>query len=89
MDEPAIAKVIFTSEDRVRAAIHTFNADSFDSLYPATRGPPSGVHTRAASGDQAPRNNNVEVAYVPTNTSWMNRIEAQFTALHYFTLVHP
>ena len=30
--------------------------------------------------------NNVELAYVPTNASWMNRIEAQFTALRYFTL---
>ena len=30
--------------------------------------------------------NNVEIAYTPTNTSWLNRIEAQFTALRYFTL---
>jgi transposase len=30
--------------------------------------------------------NNVELAYVPTNASWMNRIEAQFAALRYFTL---
>lgn len=30
--------------------------------------------------------NNVEIAYTPTNSSWMNRIEAQFTALRYFTL---
>ncbi len=30
--------------------------------------------------------NNVELAYVPTNTSWLNRIEAQFQALRYFTL---
>ena len=30
--------------------------------------------------------NNVEMAYVPTNASWMNRIEAQFQALRYFTL---
>jgi transposase len=29
---------------------------------------------------------NVELAYVPTNASWMNRIEAQFQALRYFTL---
>ncbi|MCX4418484.1 hypothetical protein O1M63_45260 [Streptomyces mirabilis] len=25
-------------------------------------------------------------AYTPTNSSWLNRIEAQFTALRYFTL---
>jgi transposase len=30
--------------------------------------------------------NNVELSYVPTNASWLNRIEAQFTALRYFTL---
>jgi hypothetical protein len=30
--------------------------------------------------------NNVELAYVPTNASWLNRIEYQFTALRYFTL---
>ncbi|MFD5140705.1 transposase [Streptomyces sp. NPDC058378] len=30
--------------------------------------------------------NNVEIAYTPTNSSWLNRIEGQFTALRYFTL---
>ncbi|MFG2865374.1 IS630 family transposase [Streptomyces sioyaensis] len=30
--------------------------------------------------------NNVEIAYTPTNSSWLSRIEAQFTALRYFTL---
>jgi transposase len=30
--------------------------------------------------------NNIELAYTPTNASWLNRIEAQFTALRYFTL---
>jgi DDE superfamily endonuclease len=29
--------------------------------------------------------NNVELAYVPTNASWLNRIEAQFQALRYFS----
>jgi hypothetical protein len=28
----------------------------------------------------------VELAYVPTNASWLDRIEAQFTALGYFTV---
>ncbi len=36
-------------------------------------------------GDWA-KTNNVEIAYTPTNSSWLNRIEAQFTALRYFTL---
>src|SRR6201982_3832053 len=30
--------------------------------------------------------NNVEIAYTPTNPSWLNRVEAQFTALRYFAL---
>ena len=38
MDVPAIAKIAFTSEDRVREVIHNFNADGFDSLAPSTRG---------------------------------------------------
>ena len=179
MDVPAIAKVAFTSEDRVRDVIRNFNADGFDSLYPKYRGghPPKftlrqreikkvakskpaehdlpfstwslakladflvaegvvddisheglrvllraeGVtfqrlKTWKASKD--PRYaakkariaiicdnfsphlttrrdarvgtwaaaNNVETAYTPTNSSWLNRIEAQFTALRYFTL---
>ncbi|WP_433244952.1 hypothetical protein ACQPYK_42560 [Streptosporangium sp. CA-135522] len=29
---------------------------------------------------------NVEITYTPTNSSWLNRIEAQFTALRYFAL---
>lgn len=32
------------------------------------------------------KENNVELAYVPTNASWLNRIEAQFAALRYFAL---
>ena len=39
--------------------------------------------TRVGDWAQA---NNVELAYVPTNASWLNRIEAQFQALRYFTL---
>ena len=35
---PAIAKVAFTSEDRVRDVIRNFNADGFGSLYPKYRG---------------------------------------------------
>jgi transposase len=38
MDVPAIAKIAFTSEDRVRAVIHNFNEDGFDSLAPKYAG---------------------------------------------------
>ena len=37
MDAPAIAKVAFTSEDRVRDVVRV-NADGFSSLYPKYRG---------------------------------------------------
>ena len=38
MDVAGIAKVAFTSEDRVRDVIHNFNTDGFSSLYPRYRG---------------------------------------------------
>ena len=38
MDAPQIARVTFTSEDRVRDVIHNFNADGFESLYPRYKG---------------------------------------------------
>jgi transposase len=34
MDVPGIAKVTFTSADRVRDVLHNFNTDGFDSLVP-------------------------------------------------------
>jgi len=36
-------------------------------------------------GDWA-KENNTEIADTPSNCSWLNRIEAQFTALRYFAL---
>ena len=56
VDVPAIAKVAFTSEDRVRDVIRNFNADGFDSLYPTYRGghPPK-FTLEAAAGDQEDR----------------------------------
>src|SRR5207302_11175222 len=38
MDVPAIAKVAFTSEDRVRDVIRNFNADGYSSLNPKYKG---------------------------------------------------
>jgi len=38
MDVPQIAKVAFTSADRVREVLHNFNEDGFDSLYPRYSG---------------------------------------------------
>jgi transposase len=38
MDVPAIAKVTFSSPDRVRDVLHNFNADGFDSLQPRYAG---------------------------------------------------
>ncbi len=37
-DVAAIAKVAFTSEDRVRDVIRNFDADGFGSLYPSYKG---------------------------------------------------
>jgi transposase len=38
MDVPAIARIAFSSEDRVREVIHNFNDDGFDSLAPKYAG---------------------------------------------------
>lgn len=38
MDVAQIAKVTFTSKDRVREVLHNFNDDGFDSLYPRYKG---------------------------------------------------
>ena len=38
MDAAGIARVAFTSEDRVRDVIRNFNTDGFSSLYPKYRG---------------------------------------------------
>ncbi|WP_222271509.1 transposase [Modestobacter marinus] len=51
--------------------------DNF-SPHPSTRTDPRVGRWAAA--------NNVELAYVPFYGSWLNRIEAQFTALRYFAL---
>jgi hypothetical protein len=47
MDAAAIAKIAFTSEDRVRDVILNFSADGFSSLYPKYSGgrAPKGLHT--------------------------------------------
>ena len=38
MNAPAIAKVAFTSDDRVRDVIRNFHTDGFGSLYPKYKG---------------------------------------------------
>lgn len=43
------------------------------------------TRTDSRVGDWA-ADNNLELAYVPFYASWLNRIEAQFTALRYFAL---
>ena len=53
MDVPAIAKVTFTSPDRVRDVLHNFNADGFDSLksrYAGGRPPKFDLAQRAEIG---------------------------------------
>jgi len=61
-----------------RKNVLTAQTDSFPGWY-------QDVLAKARVGDWAAANN-VELAYVPTNASWLNRIEAQFQALCYFAL---
>lgn len=92
-----IAEVTFTNTDRVRDVIHNFNADGFDSLRPKYSGgrpctftivcdnySPHLTTKKCQRVDTWADANNVEIAYTRTNSSWLNRIEAQFTALRYF-----
>jgi transposase len=50
-----------------------------------TFSPHRSTQTDRRVGDWAAANN-AELAYVPFYASWLNRIEAQFTALRYFAL---
>jgi hypothetical protein len=54
MDVPAIARVAFTSEDRVRDVIRNFSADGFTSLIPGT-GAGARRSPRWASGGRSRR----------------------------------
>ncbi len=47
MNVTQIARLGFTSEDRVRDVLHNFNADGFDSLYPRYAGGRPPVFTLA------------------------------------------
>ena len=49
MDVAWIAKVAFTSKDRVRDVIHNFNA-GFSSLYPKYKGGRPGAHGAGVTG---------------------------------------
>jgi transposase len=150
MSVAQIARLAFTSEDRVRDVLHNFSAGAFDSLYPRYAGGRPPVFTLAQrreikkiakskpAGHGLPfsrwrrkrrgeflefcrylrglhrpgariaivRDNfsphlstrkdkrvgrwaaasNAEIAYRPTNSSWMNRLECQVAALREFTL---
>lgn len=48
-------------------------------------GPPWRRPTVPSVADWAEANN-AEIAFIPTDSSWLKRIEAQFTALRYFAL---
>jgi hypothetical protein len=52
MDVAGIAKVTFTSPDRVREVLNNFNDDGFDSLYPVLRADPD--ETRRAPVHRQP-----------------------------------
>ncbi|MEV5317368.1 helix-turn-helix domain-containing protein [Streptomyces sp. NPDC052687] len=94
-----IAEVSFTSADRVRDVIHNFNADGFDSLYPKYKGGRPRTFTLPERREIKKIATSKPTEHdLPFSTwsltkpadflvaTWWNRIEAQFTALRYFTL---
>ena len=71
MDVAGIAKVTFTSPDRVREVINNFNEDGFESLYPKIRRwPPADLHPAATSADQEDR-------VVATHRSWVAVLDVE------------
>ncbi|WLQ53105.1 hypothetical protein P8A21_38935 [Streptomyces poriferorum] len=88
-----ITEVMFTSPDRVRDVTQNFNPA------PVAEGVVDEVRIAVVRDNYSPQlttkrcrrvatwadGNNVEIAYTPTNSSWLNRVEAQVTALRYFT----
>ncbi len=102
MDAAGSAKVAFTSEDRVRDVIKPRkNRARFLEFcrYLRSLCPPQ-VRIAIICDNFSPHlttrkdkrvgqwaaASNTEIAYTPTNSSWLNRVEAQFTALRYFAL---
>ena len=102
MDAARSAKVAFTSEDRVRDVIKPRkNRARFLEFcrYLRSLCPPQ-VRIAIICDNFSPHlttrkdkrvgqwaaASNTEIAYMPTNSSWLNRVEAQFTALRYFAL---
>ena len=70
-----------------RDAGHGAENDSAVTAAPGPRKPTPWVGTWANGRDSPWANaNNFEVAYTPTNSSWLQRIEAQLTALRHFAL---
>ena len=85
MDVAQIAKVAFTSPDRVREVLHNFNDDGFESLAPKYAGgrPPKFTLPERREIKKIALSrpmdhgvwavaNNVELAYVPTNAGWLD-----------------
>jgi transposase len=81
MDVGQIAKVAFTSEDRVREVLHTFNDDGFDSLYPRYAGgrPPYDVLEQQA--ERRVRRQEAETKKAARNRQ-MEQLAVQALAAH-------
>jgi hypothetical protein len=85
MDVPAIVKVAFTDPagPAPRGGVTFSTAEEVEGV----EGP--AVCVTAAKDNRVgawAAANNVEIAHTPMNSSRLNRIEAQFTALRYFAL---
>ncbi|MCG7524780.1 hypothetical protein MHW47_10060 [Streptomyces sp. OfavH-34-F] len=83
-DAVAVLALAEPGKDARRAWIGDCRAWGFDGrrLRQYTTDHSMGEHLRYNGGQRIDR----EVAYTPTNSSWLTRIEAQFTALRYFPL---
>lgn len=94
---PVIARLVVTSEDRVREMIHRFNEMGMASLDPQwAGGRPRQITTedetfnlsahKGATIRRWAERNRVELCFTPTYSSWANPIEAHFGPLREFVL---
>jgi hypothetical protein len=87
MDVPQIARVTFTSEDRVRDVIHNFNADGFDALYPRLCGCAPGARLGLTSSPTTPsaetRERDCQCRWVGGTASASSAVSDWLTSRHW------
>ena len=75
-----------TSQGRVQPCARRLRRGPGHQVRDQVRDPGRGVRVRVTAGSEPGPRRAKSRSPTPTNSSWLNRIEAQFTALRYFAL---